>query len=68
MTNFDEFPHSLITNIKGEASVIGGGRVKWWAGSDGLLHVMHLPNYGESTTTLYGLTPARKTWVAVEES
>lgn len=68
MTNFDEFPHSLIPNIKGEVSVVGGGRVKWWATSDGLLHVMHLPNYGGATTTLYGLTPARKTWVAVEES
>ena len=68
MTNFDEFPHSFVTNVKGEASVSGGGRISWRVDSDGVLHVTHMPSYGESTTTLYGLTHARKTWVEVEES
>lgn len=68
MTNFGEFPHNLVTNVTGESSVHGGGRIKWRVDSDGILHVTHHPNYGETTTTIYGLVHARKTWVEVDES
>lgn len=68
MTNFEEFPHSLVTNVKGEASVTGNGSIRFWVDSDGVLHVMHRPQYGAAVTTLYGLTHARKTWAAVDES
>lgn len=68
MTNFAEYPHSLLVNVKGESSVQGGGRVTWRVDSDGILHVTHRPNYGETTTTIYGLVHARRTWVEVDES
>jgi len=68
VTNFEEFPHSLVTCVKGETSLRGGGQVKYRVDSDGILHVTHIPNYGESITTIYGLTHARRTWAAVDES
>lgn len=67
MTDFSEYPHNLVTNVKGEATVRGNGRVTWRVDSDGILHVTHLPSYGESTTAIYGLVHARKSWVAVDE-
>lgn len=67
MTNFDEFPHSLLTNVKGSADVRGNGRISWRVDSDGILHVTHNPSYGEQVVTIYGLVHAKRTWTAVDE-
>lgn len=68
MTNFDYYPHNLVTAVKGETSQPGGGKVRWLVDSDGILHITHEPGTQDDWQTMtFRLVEVEQKWVEVDE-
>jgi len=68
MTNFSDYPRSVVTNVKGEARDASGDKTRWFVDGDGILHVTHEPEgaYSDWATMTFRLVEVQQTWTEVE--
>lgn len=68
MTNFDYYPRSVVTNVRGESDNGDGSKTRWNVDSDGVLHVTHEPGgHNDWETLTFRLVEVEQKWVEVDD-
>lgn len=62
MADFRKWPHSLVTNVRGQ-EINGSGRTAWHVDGDGILHINHQSEDNDLHEAAYRLVPVEQVWV-----